>query len=243
MKILNRIVTFLLAAAVFPVIIVRTFVRIIVSISPDSYIYKILSLAGKNADSPVNSKMEMTYSLRELFQYWEDGTLSFGERRYGIIDLPEEVLITKNWLFASVGFIAAALIIALVIMGCALFAQSHKTVMGLSAGGIATLAASLACFKRFAAPFVSGKIDMGTVILKIFGGDNAAGAGSVGSIGALAIKDAIIIDIFQLGNAVFTVGIIFFIILLWTLAYYITLPESERKKKDMQKTARHAKKA
>lgn len=241
MKILNRIVTFLLAAAVFPVIIIRTFVRIIVSISPDSYIYKIMTLAGKKTDSPFNSKMEMTYSLKELFQYWEDGTLSFGERRYGIIDLPEEVLITKNWLFASVGFIAAALLIALVIMGCALFAQSHKTVMGLSAGGIATLAASLACFKRFAAPFVSGKIDMGTVILKIFGGDNAAG--NVGSIGALAIKDAIIIDIFQLGNAVFTVGIIFFILLLWTLAYYITLPESERKKKNMQKTARHAKKA
>lgn len=243
MKILNRIVTFVLAAAVFPAIILRTFVRIVVSISPDSYAYKILSVVGKNSDISVNNKMEMTYSLKQLFEYWADGTLSFGERRYAVIDLPPEVLITKNWLFASVGFIAAALIIALVIMGCALFAQSHKTVMGLSAGGIAALAASLGCFTKFAEPFVSGKIDMGTVIFDIFGGKEISAAGGIGSIGALALKDAVIMDIFQLGNAVFTVGIIFFIILLWTLAYYITLPENERKKKNIQKTARHAKKA
>lgn len=241
MKILNRIVTFLLAAAVFPVVILRVLVRIVVSISPDSYVYKLLSIFGKDSGSSVNSKMEITVSAKELFEYWKDGTLSFGQRRYAIIDLPEEVLITKNWLFASVGFIVAALIIALIIMGCSLFAQSHKTVMGLSAGGIVSLAAALSCFKQFAAPFISGKVDMGTVIMEIFGGADLSSAGNLGSLGALAFKDAIIVDILQLGNAVFSVGIVFLFILLWTFAYFITLPESEKKKKSVQRAAKHAK--
>ncbi|MCQ2483868.1 MAG: hypothetical protein MJ168_00895 [Clostridia bacterium] len=241
MKILNRIVTFLLAFAVFPAIILRVLFRIVISISPDSYVYKLLSIFGKNSGTSVNSKMEFTVSAKELFEYWKDGTLSFGERRYAIIDLPEEVLITKNWLFASMGFIGAALIIALIIMGCALFAQSHKTVMGLSAGGILSLFVSMTCFNKFAAPFISGKIDMGTVIMEIFGGVDPDAAGGLGSLGALAFKDAVLVDILQLGNAFFTVGVIFFIILIWTFAYFITLPESERKKKAIQKTARHSK--
>lgn len=241
MKILNRIVTFLLAFAVFPAVILRVLFRVVISISPDSYVYKLLSIFGKNSGASVNSKMEFTLSAKQLFEYWRDGTLSFGERRYAIIDLPEEVLITKNWLFASMGFIGAALIIALIIMGCALFAQSHKTVMGLSAGGILSLIVSMTCFNKFAAPFISGKIDMGTVIMEIFGGVDPDAAGGLGSLGALAFKDAVLVDILQLGNAFFTVGVIFFIILIWTFAYFITLPESERKKKAIQKTARHAK--
>lgn len=228
MKILNRIVTFILAAAVFPAVIFRVLLRAVVSISEESSIFKILSAFSET----VKKKMEMTISIKEAIGYIQEGKFSFGGMDFSISKLPKELFVTKNWLIASAALIAITLIIALVIMGCALFAQAHKTVMSLSAGAIVCLGAAIKCFGKFAAPFVNGTIDIGAILANNFIGEEA---GFLGSLGSAALQGAIKIDILQLGNAVFTMGIIFFGILMWTLAYYITLPQSEKKKKELKK--------
>ena len=223
MKILNRIVTFLLAAAVFPAIYLRVLLRAVVSISSNSSIYKILSKFMETIDR----KMEITVSIKDAVGYIQDGVFSVGGMEFSLDKIPKEILVTKNWLIAACAFIVVTLLIAIVIMGCSLFAQAHKTVMGLSAGALACLGAALGCFSKFAAPFVDGTIDIGTLLADNIIGDSA---NLIGAIGAAALKGAISVDIFQLGNAVFTLGVIFFIILMWTLAYYITLPTKEKKK-------------
>lgn len=222
MKILNRIVTFLLALAVFPALYFRILLRAVVSISPDSAIYKIISAFSETIDR----KMEITVSLKEAVGYWQNGTFSVGSMDFSLDKIPKDLLITKNWLIASAAFIVITLIIAIVIMGCALFTKAHKTVMGLSAGALACLGAALGCFTKFAAPFVDGTIDLGALMMNTIIGDEAS---LLGTIGSAALSGAVKVDILQLGNAVFTLGIIFFIILLWAFAYYITLPTEEKK--------------
>lgn len=222
MKILNRIVTFLLGLAVFPALIFRILLRAVVSINQDTSIFKILSAFSET----VNRKMEITVSIKELIGYIQDGTFSLGGMDFSFDKLPKQLFMTKNWLIATGVLIGITLIIAIVIMGCALFTKAHITVMGLSAGAIACLAAALKCFGKFAAPFVDGTIDLGSLLINSLTGDSM---NIIGTIGAAALKGAIKVDILQLGNAVFTIGIIFAIILLWTFAYYITLPENEKK--------------
>lgn len=222
MKILNRIVTFLLGLAVFPALIFRILLRAVVSINQDTSIFKILSAFSET----VNRKMEITVSIKELIGYIQDGTFSLGGMDFSFDKLPKQLFMTKNWLIATGVLIGITLIIAIVIMGCALFTKAHITVMGLSAGAIACLAAALKCFGNFAAPFVDGTIDLGSLLINSLTGDSM---NIIGTIGAAALKGAIKVDILQLGNAVFTIGIIFAIILLWTFAYYITLPENEKK--------------
>lgn len=226
MKILNRIVTFLLAAAVFPALVLRMLVRAVVSVNPDSSVYKILSAFMKDT---INRKMEITVSIKDAFEYWQNGRFSLAGMEFSIKDLPKELFVTKGWLIASGVLIAVTVLIAIIIMGCSVFAQAHKTVMGLSAGALACLFAAVKCFGKFAAPFVNGTIDIGGMLANNLISDEA---GFIGSLGSAALKGAIKIDILQLSNAVFTLGIIFGIILLWTLAYYITLPEKDRKIKN-----------
>lgn len=224
MKILNRIVVFLLGAAVFPVLITRDLIRAVVSINQDTSVYKILSAFMDTIDR----KMEITVSIKDAIEFWQNKTFSFGGLDFKISNLPKDVLITKNWLIATGVLVAVAILIAVVIMGCSLFAQAHKTVMGLSAGALACLFAALKCFGKFAAPFVDGKIDIGSLIADNLIKDDA---GLIGGIGAAALKGIIKIDILQLSSAIFTLAIIFGIIFLWSFAYYITLPEKDRKAK------------
>lgn len=226
MKILNRIVTFLLSIAVFPALVFRVLVRAVVSVNPDSSVYKILSAFVKDT---IDRKMEITVSIKEAFQYWQNGTFSFGGMNFSIKNLPKELFVTKNWLIASGVLIAVTVLIAITIMGCSLFAQAHKTVMGLSAGALACLFAAVKCFGKFAAPFVNGTIDIGEMLANNLLNDDA---GLIGTIGSAALKGAVKIDILQLSDAVFTLAVIFGLILLWTLAYYITLPEKEKKIKN-----------
>lgn len=224
MKILNRIVTFILGLAVFPAIFYRVLLRAVVSIAQDSTIYKLLSAFSETVDR----KMEITVSIKDAIGYIQDGQFDFAGFNISLSKIPKELLVTKNWLIATAVLIAVSLLTAIIIMGCALFAQAHKTVMSLSAGAIACLFAAIKCFGKFAAPFTDGTIDLGTILVdSIVGGESSS---LIASFGSAAMKNAISVDILQLGNAVFTLGIIFLGILLWTLAYYITLPKDKNKK-------------
>lgn len=221
MKILNRIVTFLLGLAVFPVIYTRIILRIIVSIAGDSSAYTILQgIMGETVDNG----LELTFTLKEAIQHIQEGTFSFSGMNFDISKLPEEMLVTKEWAIATIVLLALALLIALIIMGCALFTQAHKTVMAFSASAIAFCFAAMGCFSKFAEPFLSGEID----VAKFLGQSLLGDSGLIASIGSVFISGAISVDALQLGSAVITMAIVFAVILIWTFAYYITLtPEAK----------------
>ena len=229
MKILNRIVTFILAMAVFPAIVTRVILRVVVSVAEDSTIYTLLS---GFMEETVNSAMEITVTFEEIVGYIQNGTFSFSGMNFSLEKLPMEMLATKNWLIVSVVLLILALLIALIIMGCALFAQAHKTVIGFGIGGTACCFGAISCFTQFAKPFVAGEVDIGKFLGQSLLGDS----GLIASLGSSFMSGAISIDILQLGNAVITMAILFIAVTLWTFAYFITLPTEEKPKKEKVKS-------
>ena len=222
MKILNRIVVFILSLSIFPIMYFLNLVRAVVSISESSSLYTILS---KIAEETASSAMELTFSIKEIFKFISDG-VSFGGMKFDLSKIPAELLSGKNWVIAAGVLLAVAMIIAIVIMGCALFTNAYKTISALGAGGAICCFAALRFFARFAAPYMSGSIDVGDVLAQAFVGESN---NLLGSIGASVLKGAISVDAFSLSNAV-TLSLIFFIgIALWELAYIVTLPEDKSK--------------
>lgn len=228
MKILNRIVTFLLAAAVFPSIITRVLLRIIVSVAKGSTAYTLLSSFMENT---IDNGLEITVSLQDVIGYVRDGTISFDGVNFSFDKLPAEMLVTKNWLIATVVLLVLSLLIALTIMGCALFAQAHKTVIGLGIGGAACCFGAMSCFTKFAAPFIAGDIDVGKFLGQSILGDK----GIASSIGTMFMSGAVDVDALQLGNAAITMAILFIAVTVWTFAYFITLPTEAKPKKVKEK--------
>lgn len=208
MKILNRIVTFALAVAVFPAAITRIIIRIV--ITPGGTLATFMGDTG----------IEESLSVIDIIEYIQSGTFEFLEPLFHFENLPRVVSEGKGWLIASAVMLAIALLVALVIMGCALFTQAHKTVMGLGAGGALACFLSMSFFTKFASPFVEGKVDIGEVLAQ-----NAfEGSEGIGGIFSYFLSGAVDINAFQLGNAVITMALLFIGIALWTFAYYVTLP-------------------
>lgn len=210
MKILNRIVTFVLALAVFPALATRVLIRIVED--PKGI------LAGGGA------LVETTLDFKKLITYIQDGTIDVGSLFSSSSKLPGAILEYKGWLIAALVFIALALLIAVVIMGCALFTRAHKTVMCLSAGGMLSCFIAMGLFQKFTTPFTEGTMTLADLLPDSF----LAGEFVGGIAEMLSITGTGDIVIFQLGNAFITMAIIFIGILLWTLAYYVTLPEEEK---------------
>lgn len=224
MKIFNKIVICLASVAIFPIMYFLNIVRAVVSISENSSLYTILS---KVAEETASSAMEITFSVKEIFKYISEGSLSFGGMKFDLSKIPAELLTGKNWVIASAVLIAIAMLIAIVIVGCALFTNAYKTITALGAGGAVCMFAALRCFIRFSAPYMSGSIDVGEILANAFVGESN---NLLGSIGTSFLKGAISVDSFTLGNAV-TLSLVFFIgIALWELAYVVTLPEKKNVK-------------
>ena len=226
MKILNRIVTFLLALAVFPALYFRILLRAVVSISSDSAIYKIISAFSEN----INRKMEITVSLKEAVRYWQNGTFSVGSMDFDLNKIPKDLLVTKNWLIAAAAFIVITLIIAIVIMGCALFTKAHRTVFALSLGGAASFVTALVLFGKAARPLLDGTIDVASTVLPYFVDSESF----FGSIAVAALNGAINVDTCGLGGAVYGAMIVMFAVAVWEFAYYITIPKEEKLEKKVK---------
>lgn len=224
MKIFNRIMVCLASAAIFPIMYFLNIVRAVVSIAEDSSLYTILS---KVAEDTANSAMELTLSVKEIVKYISDGSFSIGGMKFDISKIPSELLSGKNWVIASGVLIVVALLIAIVIIGCALFTNAYKTITALGAGGAVCMFAALRCFIKFSSPYMSGSVDIGEILANAFVGESN---NLLGSIGSSILGGAISVDSFTLGNAV-TLSLIFFIgIALWELAYVVTLPEKKEVK-------------
>lgn len=208
MKILNRIVTFALAVAVFPAAVTRIIIRIV--ITPGGTLSAIMGETG----------IEESLSVVDIIEHIQSGTYEFLEPLFRFENLPRSVSEGKAWLIATAVMLGIALLTALVIMGCSLFTQAHKTVMGLSAGGALACFLAMTFFTNFTTPFVEGQVDIGEILAES-AFENADG---IGGIFTYFLSGAVEINVFQLGNAVITMALLFIGILLWTVAYYVTLP-------------------
>lgn len=226
MKILNKIVVFLLAISVFPIMFFLNLVRGVVSISETSSLYTILS---KFAEEAANSAMELTLSIKEIFKYISEGSFSIGGMKFDISKIPSEMLSGKNWAIAAGVLLVIAMIIAIVIMGSALFTNAYRTIIALGASGAICCFAALRCFAKFTAPYTAGTVDLGEILGNAFIGESN---NLLGSIGLSVLKGAISVDSFTLGNAVTLCLIVFLGIALWEIAYYVTIPQKPIKAKN-----------
>lgn len=230
MKILNRIVVFLLSLSVFPIMFSLKLVRGVVSISESSSLYTILS---KLAEDAVSTAMELSYSVKEIVEKVADGGFSFGGMNFDLSKIPSELLVGKGWVIAAAVLLVIALLIAIVIMGCSLFTKAYKTISCLGAGGFVCCFAAIRCFAKFATPFVDGSIDVAGILSEALIGEDS---GLLGTLGTTFLKGAISVDSFSLGNAVTLMMIVFLGIALWELAYFVTLtPDKSNGSKKVNK--------
>lgn len=224
MKAVNKIVVFLLAFSVFPITIFLELVRGVFSISQSSSLYTILS---KLAEDTANSALELTYSVKEIIEKIGEGGISFAGMSFDMSKIPDELLEGKGWIIAAGVLLVISLVIAVVIMGCALFTKAYKTITCLGAGGAICTFAAMRCFAKFAAPYLNGTRDIGEILAEALIGDDA---NLLGSIGSAFLKNAISVDSLSLGSAVTLSFVVFLGIALWELAYFITIPEEKSKK-------------
>lgn len=224
MKAVNKIVVFLLAFSVFPITIFLELVRGVFSISQSSSLYTILS---KLAEDTANSALELTYSVKEIIEKIGEGGISFAGMSFDMSKIPDELLEGKGWIIAAGVLLVISLVIAVVIMGCALFTKAYKIITCLGAGGAICTFAAMRCFAKFAAPYLNGTRDIGEILAEALIGDDA---NLLGSIGSAFLKNAISVDSLSLGSAVTLSFVVFLGIALWELAYFITIPEEKSKK-------------
>lgn len=230
MKILNRIIVFILGIGVLPVMFFNALARALVSIAQDSSIYTILKKIASDNEF-VDSAMEIKVSIKDLLSYISEGKFSIAGMDFDINKIPVEMLSKKNWLIATGVLLVIALLIALVIAGCALFTKAYKTMICLGAGGTICTFAAIQCFSKFATPFLDGTVDLGSLLGKAVMGNSES---ILGSLGTAFLEGAINIDAFQLGSGVFTMMIMFIGVMLWEIAYYVTLPEDQKPQKKVK---------
>lgn len=169
-----------------------------------------------------NPNLEITYQhislskLGELFGLVKDFV---GE------DTSISVDILKNSLYrpalVAVGFLAAALVLGLVILGFAVFSNKVKVITGLSVAGFVCTVVSFFCFSEgFAAPIISGE----TSLPALFGNADS---------GILQLVFSLVGEVtaFNLEGAFFAVMFLMLGIAVWSISVMVVNISDEKEKK------------
>ncbi len=236
MKIVNKIVTSLLAFAAFPFLITQLFFKIILSINSDSLAYSLINTFAGADNMLTGNRLGLQESLWDLFQKLTDKDSSSMDFDFLSIwnALPEELSLSKNLIIASLAFVALGALITVVIIGCAIFTKAYKTIIGLGLGGFLSFLVSIILFGKAGEPLTSGNVDAIKLIADLLSSGESAGFGSI--IAGL-LEGTISVDSFALGGAVFGAMIMMLAVAVWEFAYYVTLPEKEKPKKVKSKKA------
>ncbi len=235
MKIVNRIVTALIAAAAFPFLITQFLFEIIVSINEDSIAYGLINLFGGQDNAITGSRLGIQESILSIIKTASEGANSSD---FNVIELwnslPEELDTVKKLVIASMVFVAIGAVVALVIIGCAVFTKAYKTIIGLGLGGAGCFLTAIILFGKAGEPLKDGTIDMVKLIASLLMGEDGTSNGIAAIAGSL-LEGTISIDVFALGGAVFGAMIALIAVSVWEFAFYVTLPEKERKVKKIKK--------
>ena len=224
MKIVNRIIVFLAAAAVFPLLAVQNFVSIILSIDEKSLVYTFINAVSGNDSQLTNSRLGIDKTLVDLYNSFTGKSESSFDFKEVIANLPKEFDPVKKYIIAAVIFVAIGVLIAIIIMGCALFTKAYKTVIGLSLGGTASFVTALVLFGKASKPLLDGTIDVATTVMPLLMDTESL----LGSLASAALSGSISVDSCGLGGAVYGAAIALFALAMWEIAYYLTLPNDEK---------------
>lgn len=227
MKIVNRIVTALLAAAAFPFLITQIFFKIVLSVSEDSMAYSLITALAGTDNMLTGNRLGIQESLWNIFQMITGNKESSFDFDFMSVwnSLPESLAASKNLIIASIICVAVGALIALVIVGCAIFTKAYKTIIGLGFAGFATFLAGIILFKEAGEPLTDGTVDALRLIADLLMSD---GGSDFGAIAAALLEGTISVDTFSLGGAVFGAMIMMIAVVVWEFAYVLTLPESEK---------------
>ncbi len=218
--ILYRVVTAIMAVAMFPLTYFAKMIFIVVMHQDLSSI--ISSITGE--EDPGGTYFE--WGIADIFDPSSSLSLFINEDSEKSLDLNMiwENQYLRAVLFAVI-FFAIALIIALVILGFAIFSNKIKVIAGLSGGGILAMAASwisFTCF--FATPITSGEIELGQAL-------NISGLFANLALGFVEFTTI------KLEGAFFWVLFLMVAILIWSVSVYIVnvSDEKEKAQKAMEK--------
>ncbi len=234
MKIVNRIVTALIAAATFPFLITQLFFRIIISIDEDSVAYSIITAFAGQDNILTGNRLGIQESLWSIYKMFADGSESSMDFDFMKLwnSLPEELDKSKIMIIASLACVALGVLIAVVIIGCAFFTRAYKTIIALGGAGFASFLSAIVLFGQAGKPLQDGSVDALRLIAQLLMGENTSG---IGSIIAGFLEGTLSVDSFSLGGAVFGAMIMMIGVMVWEFAYLITLPENEKPKKKIKK--------
>lgn len=223
--ILYRVVTAILAVAMFPAVY---FANLFTFEIAHTSISNLLGGLNVNAEEGMSGTLHTTYdsiSLHKLSE-WTDMFSSFTNDDF---DFKASVL--QNSLYrpvvVAVVFLVIALVIGLVILGFAIFSNKIKVITALSASGFLCTVASYISFTGFFAEKVlSGEI----TFAQLFNMD-----GIITSVIASLVGEFIL---FTLDGAFFAVMFLLLGICLWSISVMI-VNYSDEKEKQLKKAAKN----
>lgn len=235
MKIVNKIVTALLAAAAFPFLITQFLFEIVLSINEDSIAYTVISLFGGQDNVLTSNRLGFQESILSLFKLMSDRDSTSDLNVLEIWNmLPADLDTVKKLIIAAFVCVAVGAVVALVIVGCAIFTKAYKTIMGLGLGGGACFLAGIVLFNKAGAPLKDGTIDVVNLVSTIIMGEDGTTNG-LAAIASSLLEGTISVDVFAMGGAVFGAMIMLFAVTVWEFAFYITLDPKDRKPKKIKK--------
>lgn len=234
MKIVNRIVTAVLAAVSFPLLLTQIFIDIVLSVNENSTAYTLIKSFLGEDNQLINNRLGFQESLIDLFNLITGKTeSSFGiDFKSFFQNLPAELEPLKNYAIAAAVFICLGVFIAVVVIGCALFTRAYKTIIGLSLGSSLCFLIAIIVFGQGTKPLLDGTIDVAGIVMQLI---STGESSTLGSIASSVLAGAINVDTFAFGGGVFGPMIMMFATAMWELAYYITLPSNEKPNKKLKK--------
>ena len=221
MKIADKIVTTLLALCTIPTVLFASLFHILYQISG---MEAISSLLGNGAMAGDTGLTEDSISVMDIIRLMKEGILSFnGTVDYSAMD--ERVVKILPYLKWSMILFAVGTVICLALIAvCA--ATRSKTTQNIICGvGIADLAACGILFNKFSSPILDGTITSGTLFDSIMGG-----AMKEHPIIKTIFSSIMNIKELNLSSAWSMLIVIFAAILLWNIAYVLTLPKEKTRK-------------
>ncbi len=234
MKIVNRIVTAALAIATFPFLITQFLFEIILSFNQESIAYSLITAFAGQDNALTGNRLGFQESIMSLVKM----AMNSSDKDSGInileiwSSLPETLTTSKNLIIAALVCVAVGAVVALVIIGCAIFTKAYKTIIGLGLGGAGCFLAGVILFGKAGAPLKDGTVDIVELVADLLMGENTS---AIGALAGSLLSGTVKVDVFAMGGAVFGAMIMLFAVAVWEFAYYITLPENERKIKKTKK--------
>ncbi len=226
MKIVNKIVSFILAAAVFPLMITQVLIKLVLSVNEESLAYSLLKMFLGEDNKITGNRLGFEESVIDFFNLLtgkQSGAFGIDLKTF-ISTLPEDFDHMKKLIAVAAGFIALGLLITVVILGCILFTNAYKTVAGLALGGSICFGVSTLIFGKAARPLIDGTISIVEALSNALGSSGQ----DTSNFAAGLLSDVVKVDSFALGSAVYFAMFALFGLAIWEFSYVVTLPKPKK---------------